>query len=138
MLLTGKELQGEAWDKYNRFLSRREGEDSIRIKKGYEFTVIAQMIEDGTLPFLAKPVVEEDLREWTGLKLRTYQEEAWTEFLAEGAVGIFWAFGAGKSLFGVYGLARVEGAKLVVVPTLTVKEQWLERIGIRSAEPSLP
>jgi DNA excision repair protein ERCC-3 len=128
MLLTGKELQGEAWEKYKRFLSRREGEDRIRIKKGYEFRLIAQMIEDGTLPFLAKPVVEEDLRGWDGLQLRGYQEEAWREFLSKGAIGVFWAFGSGKSLFGVYALARVKGRKLVVVPTLTLKEQWLERI----------
>jgi len=128
MLLTGKELQSEAWEKYKRFLSRREGEDRIRIKKGYEFRLIAQMIEDGTLPFLARPVVEEDLRDWDGIQLRGYQEEAWREFLSKGAIGIFWAFGSGKSLFGIYALARVKGRKLVVVPTLTLKEQWLERI----------
>ena len=49
-----------------------EGEDRIRIKKGYEFKLFAQMIEDGTLPFLAKPVVEEDLREWNDIQLRGY------------------------------------------------------------------
>jgi DNA excision repair protein ERCC-3 len=68
------------------------------------------------------------LRPWDGIKLRSYQEYAWNEFLNKGAIGVFWAFGSGKSLFGIYALARVKGRKLVVVPTLTLKEQWLERI----------
>ena len=72
-------------------MSRRESEERIRIKKGYEFKLIAQMIEDGTFPFLARPVVEHDLREWNGLQLRGCQEEAWREFLSKGAIGIFWA-----------------------------------------------
>ncbi|MEM3464716.1 MAG: DEAD/DEAH box helicase family protein [Candidatus Bathyarchaeia archaeon] len=128
MLLTGKELQEEALRRYKRFITRREGEDRLRIKKGYEFKLIAQMIEDGTLPFMPIPVKEEDLRPYDGIKLRSYQEYAWNEFLNKGAIGVFWAFGSGKSLFGIYALARIKGRKLVVVPTLTLKEQWLERI----------
>jgi len=128
MLLTGKEYQDKAWEKYKKFLSRREGKDRIRIRRGYEFKLIAQLIEDGILPFIPKPVDEEDLRDWDGIKLRSYQERAWKEFLDKGAIGIFWAFGAGKSLFGIYLLARIKGRKLVVVPTLTLKEQWEERI----------
>jgi len=128
MLLTGKEYQDKAWEKYKKFLSRREGKDRIRIRRGYEFKLIAQLIEDGILPFIPKPVDEEDLRDWDGIKLRSYQERAWKEFLDKGAIGVFWAFGAGKSLFGIYLLARIKGRKLVVVPTLTLKEQWEERI----------
>ena len=128
LLLTGKELQEEAMRKYRQFIVRREGEDRLRIKKGYEFKLIAKMIEDGTLPFMPTPVKEEDLRPYDGIKLRSYQEYAWREFLNKGAVGIFWPYGAGKSLFGIYALARIRGRKLVVVPTLTLKEQWLERI----------
>ena len=144
-LWTGKDLQDQAWAQYRKFLSRREGEDKIRIKKGSEFRLIAQMIDDGMLPFLPKPVDEEDLREgqfsdewyrmiredkWKKGKhgLRTYQDEAWEIFLKTGATGIFWAFGAGKSLFGIYVLGRIKGRKLIVVPTLTLKEQWIERI----------
>jgi hypothetical protein len=128
MLLTGKELQEEALRRYKRFISRREGEDRLRIKKGYEFKLIAQMIEDVTLTFMPNPVKVEDLRAYDGIKLRSYQEYAWNEFLSKGAIGLFWAFGSGKSLFGIYALARVKGRKLVVVPTLTLREQWLERI----------
>jgi len=128
MLLTGKEHQDEAWLRYKQFLLRREGEDRIRIKKGYEFQLIAKLVEDGILPFIPQPVVEEDLRDFNKIKLRNYQQKAWKEFLDKGAIGIFWSFGAGKSLFGAYALARIKGKKLVVVPTLTLKEQWKERI----------
>jgi len=113
MLLTGRELQEEALRRYKRFITRREGADRLRIKKGYEFPM---------------PVKEEDLRPYDGIKLRSYQQYAWNEFLNKGAIGVFWAFGSGKSFFGVYALARVKGRKLVVVPTVTLKEQWLERI----------
>lgn len=128
MLLTGKELQDTAWERYKSFLTMRQGEDRIRIKRGAEFKLIAEMIKNGTLPFLAQPVFETDLREFDGIQLRDYQEEAWREFLERGAMGIFWAYGAGKSFFGVYVLGRIKGKKLVVVPTITLKEQWRERI----------
>jgi len=128
ILLTGKKYQDKAWSKYREFLLRREGEDRIRIKKGYEFQLIAKLVEDGIMPFIPQPVIKEDLRDYTKIKLRDYQQRAWNEFIDKGAVGIFWSFGAGKSLFGIYALARIKGEKLVVVPTLTLKEQWENRI----------
>ncbi|MHA1407945.1 MAG: DEAD/DEAH box helicase [Candidatus Heimdallarchaeaceae archaeon] len=128
MLLTGKELQEVAWQRYRKFLTRKHGVDRIRIKKGYEFKLIAQMIEDGTLPFLFQPIDSSDLREWNKIELRSYQKQAWKTFLKTGALGIFWAFGSGKSLFGIYALARIKGKKLVIVPSLTLKEQWIKRI----------
>lgn len=127
-LLTGKQHQEKGWDKYRKFISAREGKDRLRIKRGAEFKLVAQLIEDGILPFISKQIRKDDLREWDGIKLRDYQKRAWKEFLNRGACGIFWAFGAGKSFFGVYALGRIEGKKLVVVPTLTLKEQWEERI----------
>lgn len=128
VVLTGKEHQDEVWNKYNKFLTRREGKDRIKIKKRAEFKFIAQLIEDGILPFMPRPIEPEDLREWDGIKLRSYQQTAWDSFKDKGACGIYWCFGAGKSLFGVYALGRIKGRKLVVVPTLTLKEQWLERL----------
>jgi hypothetical protein len=62
ILLTGESLQERAWQKYSPYLSRREGKDRIRIKQGYEFKLIAKMIEDGTLPFMPKTIATEDLR----------------------------------------------------------------------------
>jgi len=126
--VTGEEHRDTAWKRYRKYLSRREGEDRLKIKKGYEFELIAKLIEDGVLPFIPHPVDEADLREWSRITLRDYQEYAWNEFLGKGAIGIFWGFGAGKSLFGIYALARIRGRKLVVVPTKTLIEQWRDRI----------
>lgn len=127
LLLTGDEHQEEAWQRYRRHLYQREGAGAIRIKKGSEFKLIAQILEDGCLPFAPQPVECEDLREpRTSIQLRDYQERAWNLFLKYGATGIYWPFGAGKSYFGCYALAAVKGPKLVVVPTRTLREQWNE------------
>mgnify|MGYP000011623034 CR=1 FL=1 len=128
-LLTGKAYQEEAWRRYRKYLSRREGEDRIKVKRGLEFQLVAKLIEDGILPFIPRPVDPNDLREVSlPFKLRPYQKEWWKHFLEKGAVGIYAPYATGKSLFGVYCLARVKGRKLVVVPTLTLKEQWLKRM----------
>jgi len=128
MILTGKEHQEEAMNRYGKFVFRREGEDRLRLKKGLEFAAIAAIIDGGTLPFMPVPVKDEDLRPWEGIQLRAYQSLAWEEFVKKGAIGVFWAFGAGKSFFGIYALARAKGRKLVVVPSITLVEQWIARI----------
>lgn len=142
MLLTGEALQERAWQKYGQFLNRREGKDRIRIKTGFEFKLIAQMIEDGTLPFMPKPVSPEDQRVWNDLGFTKYQEvcktknindiqdRAFNEFLQRGAIGIYWSFGSGKSLFGHRVIGSVKGPHLVVVPSIILKEQWIERLSI--------
>jgi DNA excision repair protein ERCC-3 len=127
-LITPPELQDRAWQKYRKHLTRREGKDKIRIKAGHEFLLIAKIIEEGSLPFVPKPVSEKDLRDWNKIKLRSHQEKAWQQLLKWGAIGIFWPYGAGKSYFGIYLLARITGRKLVVVPTVLLKEQWIKRI----------
>ncbi len=127
-LTTEPDLQEEVWKRYRTHLLRRESDGRIRVKKGHEFHLIARIIEDGSLPFVPKPVQREDIRDWKGISLYPHQRRAWKAFLRWGAVGIYWPPGAGKSFFGIYALARVRGRKLVVVPTLTLKEQWEERI----------
>lgn len=131
MILTGKQHQDETWNKYNRFLTKREGKDKIKIKKGYEFKLLAQLISDGMLPFMPRPVDQEDLRIADfkePLELREYQLEAWNRFLEVGAVGIYWAYSAGKTYFGLHAGAKIKGRKLVVCPTKTLIEQWEARI----------
>lgn len=129
MVLTGKRHQGETWDRYKKFFSRREGEDRIRIKRGAEFRLIAQIIDDGTLPFLPKEVEKEDLRKAeVKFELRDYQESAHQDFLKYGAIGVYWAFSAGKTYLGLYLCAELKGKKLIVVPTRTLKEQWEKRL----------
>jgi hypothetical protein len=129
MLLTGKEHQEDAWNKFDKFLSRREGTDKIKIKKGYEFQLLAELIDNGILPFMKQPVQTEDLLERpVKFTLRDYQKEAWDKFLETGATGVFWAFSAGKTFFGLKALSSIKGNKLIVVPTVTLVEQWTERI----------
>jgi len=128
-LFTGVEHQEEAWRRYRRYLTRREGKDRIRIKKGYEFQLISRLIEDGILPFIPRPVDESDLRDAEPpFELRPYQKEWWREFMEKGAIGVFSPYGSGKSIFGTYAIYKMRGRRLVVVPTLTLKEQWLERL----------
>lgn len=130
-VLTGKQHQEETWNKYNKFLTSRQGVDKIKIKRGYEFKLLAQLISDGILPFMPRPIEQEDLRvaEFKEpLVLRDYQEEAWNRFLEVGAVGIYWAYSAGKTFFGLHAGGKIKGRKLVVCPTRTLVEQWQERI----------
>jgi hypothetical protein len=136
LLLTTEEAQEEAWNRYRKFLHVREGKEAIRVKRGSEFQLIAQIIEDGSLPFIPKKVDQNDLRPpETDIQLRDYQEEGFNKFLETGALGIYWPFGAGKSFFGAYVCAALKGRKLVIVPTITLKEQWLEYISKHTKVP---
>jgi len=128
-VLSGKEYQEETWNKYNKFLTGREGKDKLKIKRGYEFRLLAQMISDGILPFMPKPIEDEDLRDVNlNFELRDYQREGWNKFKEVGAVGIYWAYSAGKTFFGLYAGAKLKGNKFVVCPTTTLVEQWNDRI----------
>ena len=129
MLLTGKEHQDQAWNQYKNFLSRREGKDKIKVKKGYEFRLIATLIDDGILPFIAHPVEKQDLQPpIVDFTLRDYQHDAWKTFLKTGAIGVYWSFSAGKTYLGMYACSSLKGRKLIVVPTRTLTEQWRNRL----------
>lgn len=130
-VLTGRNHQEETWNKYNKFLTKREGKDKIKIKRGYEFKLLAQLISDGILPFMPRPIELEDLRQANfrePLILRDYQEGAWNRFLEVGAVGIYWAYSSGKTFIGLHAGGKIIGKKLVVCPTKTLVEQWSDRI----------
>lgn len=136
LLITDVKNTDEAWTRYRSYVYRKEGPGKIRIRKGSEWELIAQILEDGGLPFVPQPVDSADIRErsckgfaghneW---KIRDYQIEANKIFMEYGATGIYWPFGTGKSQFGLDLLDRFKGAKLIVVSTLSLKEQWLERL----------
>jgi DNA excision repair protein ERCC-3 len=139
-LVTGGDLQEKGWQKYRDYLSVRDGQDKIKIRPGYEFKLIARLVEDGILPFEAKQVSQEDLRDWNDAghskylevcdskNIKGIQDRAWGEFLKYGAIGCYWSFGSGKSLFGHRGIGCIKGPKLVVVPSIILREQWIERI----------
>ena len=129
-LLTGKDHQEEAWKRYGKHLRVREGKDKIKVKQGHEFQLLADLISDGILPFMPRPLKETDYRGNVILDfdLREYQQEAWDKFRDVGAIGVYWAMGSGKTILGIKAIAHVRGRKLIVVPTTTLREQWEDRI----------
>lgn len=116
--------------RYARYLTQRPLDDrSIRVKKGQEFNLIAALIRDGILPFVPRPVAREDMIDrHSSMKLRDYQEQDFKTFMKTGAVGIMYPMGMGKTMVALEAMCQIKGPKLVLVPTLTLKEQWLERI----------
>lgn len=136
LLLTDTKDTEVAWSKYRSYLYKKEGPGKIAIKKGNEWQLIAQILEDGGLPFVPQSVEKDDMRsrsvngfacheEW---KMRDYQIDADKRFMDYGAIGVYWPFGTGKSQYGLDLIDRLKGQKLIVVSTLSLKEQWLERL----------
>jgi DNA excision repair protein ERCC-3 len=137
-LLITKETDYErVWSRYRKHLVRREGPGAMLIKKGSEWGLIAQILEDGCLPFTPEPVHREHLRERSvhgfalnpGWKMRDYQMEAFNLFLDYGAIGVYWPFGTGKSQLGVELCDRLKGQKLVIAGgSSSLREQWEQRL----------
>lgn len=105
------------------------GDTEATIKKGYMFEIIAEMVKSGCLPFRPVPVSKADIRA-AGSKIipREYQKPVIKKFLETGAVGAFQPTGAGKSFIGMYLADIIIGKKLLFVPNITLKEQWLAYI----------
>lgn len=114
---------------YSRYLGRAIDDKTIQVRKGQEFALIAAVIRDGILPFPARPIAKADLLErHCSFRLRPYQARDFDKFLSYGAVGVFYPMGQGKTVFGLEAMCRLKGRKLVLVPTATLREQWLEHI----------
>jgi len=110
-------------------LHERVDDNKIKIQRGKEFDIIAKLIENGNLPFAAQPTDESELREEPeNIELRPYQRRAWEKFRETGQVGVYWPPGLGKTFFGLYAGERIDGNKLVVVPSSTLEAQWERRI----------
>lgn len=117
---------------------REQRSTSLPLRESREFDVIAQLIDDGNLPFAPQPVADAHLREDPeGIALddpnhtpkgASYQRRAWEKFLETGMIGVYWPPGAGKTFLALYAGDRLRGEKLVVVPSNTLKEQWRDRI----------
>lgn len=122
------------WNRYKKYLVRREAPGKIRIKRTQKFWLIDELIKDGILPFKPREVDKEDiLSRFPNFELRDYQREAWEYFCKFGNIGVYWPPGTGKRYFAMYVMTRLKGKKLVVVPTRTLVEEW-ER-GIRTLTP---
>lgn len=136
-LISEPDNTDRTWDKYKKFLFKKSGPGVMQIKKGSEWELIAQILEDGGLPFTPNNLDPNDLRppstkgfalneNW---KMRDYQKEAWELFNEYGAIGIYWPFGCGKSEFGLEICDRVKGHKLIIAGgSSALREQWEERL----------
>ena len=156
VLLTGEEHQDTAWDRYRKFLTARKGNDRITVKRGQQFDLIAKLIEDGILPFIPQPVdsdylveskwyldkIEDpDDRENVARRLSMeFFQEAVDRFMETGAVGIYWAMGVGKTLFGLELLSRIrvdDRPNLVISGTsAALRLQWTQNLEL--IEPAAP
>jgi len=135
-----KSTQEEVEKKFGQHLSLIE-EDKATIKQGHHYDIIADIIESGRLPFVPRPVLQDDLREsdFTTIKddltgktskleifsgKYAFEGEAYKTFLKYGCALIVWSPGTGKTVVGTYAFSTVKGRKALLVPTLTLKEQW--------------
>ena len=107
--------------------------DKATIKQGCEFDLIAELIDDGNLPFIPRAVDKEDLREkqinFTSEGKYMFQGEAYKEWLKYGSLGAYWMTGAGKSFLGMLVLDSLkfdekDKRKLLVTMTSTLVDQW--------------
>lgn len=121
-------MEEETWQRYRKYLYRKDPL-GFRIKQGYERYVISDLIRDGYLPFTPQPVDPDDLNPIPDFVMEGHQKEAYDAFLKWGAIGIYWAGGQGKTYFASALCAMIKGPKLVVVPNITEKEQWLVYLG---------
>jgi len=137
MLVSPVEQTDRTFEKYRKYLYKKAGPGRLQIKKGSEWELIAQILEDGGLPFTPQAVNQEDLRDNSkgGYALtpkwgmRDYQKQAWETFMEYGAIGIYWPFGTGKSQFGIELCDRLKGHKLIVAGgSKALKEQWENRL----------
>lgn len=145
MLYTGEQYQEQALAKFKQHLGERVGNDRIKVKKGCEFDLVADIIDSGQLPFPKKPVAETDWRADFDLRLpfvlEPEQEDSLAEgvdyFLRYGHIGVYWPTGYGKSLLTLKLLAKIKGPKVVFVPRLSLIEQWRARILGSPSSPAL-
>lgn len=132
--------QEEVERKFGQHLSLIE-ENKATIKQGHHYDIIADIIESGRLPFVPRPVLQQDLMEsdFTTIKddltgkihpleiftgKYSFEGEAYKTFLKYGCALIVWSPGTGKTVVGTYAFSTVKGRKALLIPTLTLKDQW--------------
>jgi len=116
-------------------------ENKAIIKQGHHYDIIAEIIDSGRLPFIPRPVLQQDLTEsdFTTIKDEltgkssqldlfngkyAFEGNAYKTFLKFGCALIVWSMGTGKTVVGTYALSTIKGRKAVVVPTTTLRDQW--------------
>lgn len=130
--LVGKDID-KALEKYKNFIIKKDG-DKLEIDQQNYFKFLANLINDGILPFTPAPIPAEHLVKGTSydkFELRPYQQEAWEKLLQFGNIGVYFPPSTGKTFIGMAAMQRIRipGKRwLVVVPRTTLIEQWQENI----------
>ena len=131
--LEGEELLGSpgaleaAWKEFRPYLKKQDGRLLVNREHAYELMV--GLLKKGVKPFSDKPVDPADIIERRcDYALRDYQREIWNIVLRKSAVGVFIPPGTGKTVVGTYAATHLKPPILIVVPTVTLKEQWIDRI----------
>lgn len=125
--LVGSDVQ-KVLQKYPQYATKQK-DGRILVDKTRHFEMLAALIKDGILPFIPKPVREDDLLNLpVEFELRDYQKEAWKEFLKYSNIGVFFPPSTGKTWLGMWALSHLYGPHVVAVPTRLLIEQWIDRI----------
>ena len=116
--------------RWGKFIYRQLNHSTFQIKSTQRFSFLVELLKEGILPYRPKPANPEDFYERSRVefKLRDYQKDAWNYFLKYSHILVTYPFGAGKTFLGLYAIAQIKGKKLIVVPSLMLKEQWERRI----------
>jgi len=118
-------MEDSTWQRYRKYLTKRD-QLGIHIRKGLERHLISELIRDGYLPFTPRPVDPDDLNPMpVDFVMLPHQKEAFDAFMRWGSIGIYWPGGQGKTYFGAFLCKVVKGPKLIVVPNVSEKEQWI-------------
>ncbi len=126
--LVGRDIS-KAHSKYSQFIRKKEKDGRLLVDKSKHFELLANLIKDGILPFVPKPVAAEDkVNRYCDFTMRDYQEQAYNEFLKYSNIGAFFPPSTGKTFLGLWAMTHVKGPHLVVVPSRLLVEQWTERI----------
>lgn len=95
------------FDEYlsQKVINKKDGSGKAKIRKGREFALIAEMINQGELPYIPRSVDESDLRDaQVNFSFRDHQSKGYDHFLAHGTACYVWMTGAGKSFPAMYAL----------------------------------
>jgi hypothetical protein len=120
----------EVYEKLGRSkgVSVRRGK-RLKLNPGYRFEAIRNLIREGVLPYVIQPIGKERRREpKTTIELREKQARDYKTFLEYSACSVFAPGGAGKTFFGIYAGAALNGKKMVVCPRSTIRDQWEARV----------
>ena len=129
--VTGSDID-KAQEKYGRFITKRDG-NKLEIDQTRYFQFLANLIDDGILPFTQSPIPASHLRteKLAKFELRQYQKEAIDTLKKYGHIGVYFPPSTGKTFIGMDAICeiKVESKRwLIVVPRTTLIEQWQENL----------